>query len=398
MWKTVFLKEMTDALRDRKTLILTVLIPLLTMLGLVFFYESMIADPGDKTYTVAVNEKLPSEMNQMIKEVKNIKLETFDDPQQAVKDGEVNAYLELPKDADKMLQHQKSFAIKVHGYLTDEGSTIAVQMLQSLLEQYQNQLVEKRLKDDQINTSLIHPFEVQSVDMEVGGEGEEGEEGGGGGTTAMLLSILLPMILVTSVLSGALPAALDIVAGEKDRKSIEALFLTPVSKLQLLIGKWLAVSMFGILSGIVAIGMLLLSTLLFTEKLKQALNFGDQIWGIIGVMLAALIIFSFMVSIIELLISVVSGSVKEAQSYMSIIITLGVLPMFFTMRAGATQLDTYYFAIPFLNIHALCKQLMFGIIDPMSIALTLGSTALTVVILFVIVRSLFMKEKWMLAK
>ncbi|MCC9089649.1 MULTISPECIES: ABC transporter permease [Bacillus] len=391
MWKTVFLKEMTDALRDRKTLLLTVLIPLLTMLGLVFFYESMIADPGDETYTVAVNEKLPSEMNQMIKEVKNIHLETFDDPQQAVKDGEANAYLEMPKEADEMLQHQESFAIKIHGYTTDDDSVIAVQMLQSLLEQYQNQVVEKRLANDQINTSVIHPFEVQSVDVE---EGEEGENG----MTAMLLSILLPMILVTSVISGALPAALDIVAGEKDRKSIEALFLTPASRLQILIGKWLAVSMFGILSGIVAIGMLLLSTLLFTEKLKQALNFGDQMWSIIGVMFAALIIFSFMVSMIELLLSVVSGSVKEAQSYMSMIITLGVIPMFFTMRAGATQLDTYYFAVPFLNIHALCKQMMFGIIDPMSIALTLGSTALVVVILFVAVRVMFMKEKWMLAK
>ncbi|MCY7500486.1 ABC transporter permease [Bacillus pumilus] len=391
MWKTVFLKEMTDALRDRKTLLLTVLIPLLTMLGLVFFYESMIADPGDETYTVAVNEQLPTEMNQMIKAVKNLTLETFDDPQQAVKDGKANAYLEMPKEADDMLQHQQSFAIKIHGYTTDDDSVIAVQMLQSLLEQYQNQVVEKRLAADQINTSVIHPFEVQSVDVE---EGDEGENG----MTSMLLSILLPMILVTSVISGALPAALDIVAGEKDRKSIEALFLTPASRLQILIGKWLAVSMFGILSGIVAIGMLLLSTLLFTEKLKQALNFGDQMWSIIAVMFAALIIFSFMVSMIELLLSVVSSSVKEAQSYMSMIITLGVIPMFFTMRAGATQLDTYYFAIPFLNIHALCKQLMFGIIDPMAVTLTLGSSALAVVILFVIVRSLFMKEKWMLAK
>ncbi|MER3126745.1 ABC transporter permease [Bacillus pumilus] len=391
MWRTVFLKEMTDALRDRKTLLLTVLIPLLTMLGLVFFYESMIADPGDETYTVAVNEKLPTEMNQMIKEVKNLTLETFDDPQQAVKDGKANAYLEMPKKADDMLQHQQSFAIKIHGYTTDDDSVIAVQMLQSLLEQYQNQVVEKRLTADQINTSVIHPFEVQSVDVE---EGDEGENG----MTSMLLSILLPMILVTSVISGALPAALDIVAGEKDRKSIEALFLTPASRLQILIGKWLAVSMFGILSGIVAIGMLLLSTLLFTEKLKQALNFGDQMWSIIAVMFAALIIFSFMVSMIELLLSVVSSSVKEAQSYMSMIITLGVIPMFFTMRAGATQLDTYYFAVPFLNIHALCKQLMFGIIDPVAVTLTLGSSALAVVILFVIVRSLFMKEKWMLAK
>ncbi|TKI22998.1 ABC transporter permease [Bacillus pumilus] len=391
MWKTVFLKEMTDALRDRKTLLLTVLIPLLTMLGLVFFYESMIADPGNETYTVAVNEQLPTEMNQMIKEVKNLTLETFDDPQQAVKDGKANAYLEMPKEADDMLQHQQSFAIKIHGYTTDDDSVITVQMLQSLLEQYQNQVVEKRLAADQINTSVVHPFQVQAVDVE---EGEEGENG----MTSMLLSILLPMILVTSVISGALPAALDIVAGEKDRKSIEALFLTPASRLQILIGKWLAVSMFGILSGIVAIGMLLLSTLLFTEKLKQALNFGDQMWSIIGVMFAALIIFSFMVSMIELLLSVVSSSVKEAQSYMSMIITLGVIPMFFTMRAGATQLDTYYFAVPFLNIHALCKQLMFGIIDPMAVTLTLGSSALAVVILFVIVRSLFMKEKWMLAK
>ncbi|MBR0591301.1 ABC transporter permease [Bacillus sp. FSL W8-0920] len=391
MWKTVFLKEMTDALRDRKTLLLTVLIPLLTMLGLVFFYESMIADPGDKTYTVAVNEKLPTEMNQMIKEVKNLTLETFDDPQQAVKDGKANAYLEMPKEADDMLQHQQSFAIKIHGYTTDDDSVITVQMLQSLLEQYQNQVVEKRLAADQINTSVVHPFQVQAVDVE---EGDEGENG----MTSMLLSILLPMILVTSVISGALPAALDIVAGEKDRKSIEALFLTPASRLQILIGKWLAVSMFGILSGIVAIGMLLLSTLLFTEKLKQALNFGDQMWSIIAVMFAALIIFSFMVSMIELLLSVVSSSVKEAQSYMSMIITLGVIPMFFTMRAGATQLDTYYFAVPFLNIHALCKQLMFGIIDPMAVTLTLGSSALAVVILFVIVRSLFMQEKWMLAK
>ncbi|WP_339161110.1 ABC transporter permease [Bacillus sp. FSL M8-0277] len=391
MWKTVFLKEMTDALRDRKTLLLTVLIPLLTMLGLVFFYESMIADPGNETYTVAVNEQLPTEMNQMIKEVKNLTLETFDDPQQAVKDGKANAYLEMPKEADDMLQHQQSFAIKIHGYTTDDDSVITVQMLQSLLEQYQNQVVEKRLAADQINTSVVHPFQVQAVDVE---EGDEGENG----MTSMLLSILLPMILVTSVISGALPAALDIVAGEKDRKSIEALFLTPASRLQILIGKWLAVSMFGILSGIVAIGMLLLSTLLFTEKLKQALNFGDQMWSIIGVMFAALIIFSFMVSMIELLLSVVSSSVKEAQSYMSMIITLGVIPMFFTMRAGATQLDTYYFAVPFLNIHALCKQLMFGIIDPMAVTLTLGSSALAVVILFVIVRSLFMQEKWMLAK
>ncbi|MGA3882297.1 protein natB, partial [Bacillus pumilus] len=73
-----------------------------------------------------------------------------------------------------MLQHQQSFAIEIHGYTTDDDSVIAVEMLQSLLEQYQHQVVEKRLAADQINTSVIHPFEVQSVDVEEGNEEENG--------------------------------------------------------------------------------------------------------------------------------------------------------------------------------------------------------------------------------
>ncbi|MFB8733049.1 hypothetical protein ACEQPO_01460 [Bacillus sp. SL00103] len=123
---------MTDALRDRKTLLLTVLIPLLTMLGLVFFYESMIADPGDETYTVAVNEQLPTEMNQMIKEVKtsHLKLLMIAASCQRWK-GEC-----LPGNAERGRRHasaSKVIAIKIHGYTTDDDSVITVQIFAILI-------------------------------------------------------------------------------------------------------------------------------------------------------------------------------------------------------------------------------------------------------------------------
>lgn len=68
-----------------------------------------------------------------------------------------------------------------------------------------------------------------------------------------MLSAILPMLILTSIVSGAMPIALDIMAGEKDRKSIEALLLTPVSRNKVLVGKWLAVSTFGVASGVFAL-------------------------------------------------------------------------------------------------------------------------------------------------
>lgn len=86
-----------------------------------------------------------------------------------------------------------------------------MRLVQSALEQYKNEIVQKRLTSKHIDHSVIQPFSVQQK------EADEEQ-----GVSAIMLSAILPILLLTSIVSGAMPIALDIIAGEKDRKSIEA--------------------------------------------------------------------------------------------------------------------------------------------------------------------------------
>ncbi|OWV35252.1 protein natB [Bacillus spizizenii] len=282
MLSHIYKKEMIDALRDRKTILLTILVPMIMMLGLVFFYESMLSDKGEQ-YTLAVG-------------------------------------------------HQ------------------------------QKEAAEEK------------------------------------GASAIMLSAILPMLILTSIVSGAMPIALDIMAGEKDRKSIEALLLTPVSRNKVLVGKWLAVSTFGVASGVLALVFLILSTVLFTENLKTAFQLGDHMWSVIGASALIIVLSALLISAMELFISIISSSVKEAQSYMSFIVFLPMLPMFFILSKAPNQFDLSYFLIPFLNLHALFKQLLFGMVEPAAILYTSGTIAVLIAIFFLLARACFLKDKWVLPK
>ncbi|MCY8473765.1 ABC transporter permease [Bacillus halotolerans] len=382
----IYKKEMIDALRDRKTILLTILVPMITMLGLVFFYESMLSDKGEQ-YTIAVGQSLPSELEHKLKAIDEISVKTFAKPEQAVDDGKADVYLNVPKEFDSYITSMTSFEVDVYGSSVDQGSSNAMQLVQSALEQYKNEIVQERLTSKHIDHSVIQPFSVQQK------EADEEQ-----GVSAIMLSAILPMLLLTSIVSGAMPIALDIIAGEKDRKSIEALLLTPVSRNKVLVGKWLAVSTFGIASGVLSLIFLILCTVLFTEKLRTAFQLGDHLWVIIGASALIIVLSAMLIAAMELMISIISGTVKEAQSYMSLVVFLPIFPMFFIFNKAPNQIDLSYFFIPFLNLHALFKQLLFGMISPAAILYTCGTIVVLIAIFFLLARACFLKDKWVLPK
>ncbi|MEK3711559.1 ABC transporter permease [Bacillus sp. FSL K6-1005] len=382
----IYKKEMIDALRDRKTILLTILVPMITMLGLVFFYESMLSDKGEQ-YTIAVGHSLPSELENKLNAIEEISVKTFAKPEQAVDDGKADVYLNIPKEFDSYITSMTTFKVDVYGSSVDQGSSNAMQLVQSALEQYKNEIVQKRLTSKHIDHSVIQPFSVQQK------EADEEQ-----GVSAIMLSAILPMLLLTSIVSGAMPIALDIIAGEKDRKSIEALLLTPVSRNKVLIGKWLAVSTFGIASGVLSLIFLILCTVLFTEKLRTAFQLGDHLWVIIGASALIIVLSAMLIAAMELLTSIISGTVKEAQSYMSLVVFLPIFPMFFIFNKAPNQIDLSYFFIPFLNLHALFKQLLFGMINPAAILYTCGTIVVLTAIFFLLARACFLKDKWVLPK
>ncbi|PJZ01613.1 ABC transporter permease [Bacillus vallismortis] len=383
MLSHIYKKEMIDALRDRKTILLTILVPMITMLGLVFFYESILSDKGEQ-YTLAVGHSLPSALESKLNAINEISVKTFTNPEEAVDDGKADVYLNVPKEFDSYVNSMIPFKIEVYGNSIDQGP---MQLVQSALDQYKNEIVQERLTNKHIDQSVIQPFTIQQKEAD--------EEKG---ASAIMISAILPMLILTSIVSGAMPIALDIMAGEKDRKSIEALLLTPVSRNKMLVGKWLAVSTFGVVSGVLALVFFILSTVLFTENLRTAFQMGDHMWVVLGASALIIVLSALLISAMELFISIVSSSVKEAQSYTSFIVFLPMFPMFFIFSKAPNQFDLSYFVIPFLNLHALFKQLLFGVIDPAAILYTSGTIAVLIAIFFLLARAFFLKDKWVLPK
>src|SRR5690606_18128477 len=93
MFRKVYIKEMKDAFRDRRTLFLTVFLPIIMMTVLTFLYEVMISVDEDKTFLLAVEESITSEEEQLISFLPNVELVKSDNPEQVVKEGDAHAGL-----------------------------------------------------------------------------------------------------------------------------------------------------------------------------------------------------------------------------------------------------------------------------------------------------------------
>ncbi|MFC9276592.1 hypothetical protein ACFTRA_15705, partial [Bacillus spizizenii] len=83
---------------------------------------------------------------------------------------------------------------------------------------------------------------------------------------------------------------------------------------------------------------------------------------------------------------------------MSLVVFLPIFPMFFILSKAPNQFDLSYFLIPFLNLHALFKQLLFGMVEPAAILYTSGTIAVLIAIFFLLARACFLKDKWVLPK
>ena len=93
MLRKIYLKEMKDSFRDRRTLLLTVFFPILLMTGLTFFYESLVSDGDEVEYSLAVDSSMSSEEKDIVEGFEKIKLVSSEDPEQSVQKGEAHAAL-----------------------------------------------------------------------------------------------------------------------------------------------------------------------------------------------------------------------------------------------------------------------------------------------------------------
>ncbi|MDH2453765.1 MULTISPECIES: ABC transporter permease [Priestia] len=383
----IYKKELIDCLRDRKTIIFSVLIPILLNVGIIFFADKMMARDQTDSMSVAVTKNSDASVIDWLKNDDNIKVIESKNPLSAVEQGKALAALKIPGDFSSEMRNMKSPEVTVYIDSSSMNSGATADYIQNILNKHREAIVNERLDQLNVNSQTIAPFNVVE-------KGVSKEDDG----SLTMIAMFAPMIIIMGVLGGILPSANDIFAGEKERKTMEALLMSPVKRTQLLVGKWLTISTFGIISGLLSTLAFVLSVRYLTKVLNNALQLKGHFTTFIFSFLVSLTLLALLGAMVLCILSLLASSVKEAQSYTSQIMMVAILPYFLLMGKSVHELQPSGFLIPIYNVFALMKQLLYGVYDMQSLAYTIGSLSVCTVVLFTIGYTMFTKSRWVLGK
>lgn len=366
----VFRKEMIEALRDRRTIIVALVLPLLMMpvatLGIPYLAERQAAEFEDRPAAVAIvgGEHARALVDYGVQR-EWIRPVAVRDPPRALLARTVEAVLIIPEGFSDALS-KGTAKVTIMYDETDTASRVARERLQRLVATYSVSLTEQRLRRRGLRLRDLVPIEVDERNV-----ASKSRLGG------LLLAGLLPFFIAVWAVLGGQYAALDVGAGEKERRTIEALLVTPPPRWTLAAGKFLAITVAGLGAVLVVISVTLL-----TLRLGAAMRVGGldrtvvEISSSTGVLLVvtALMLVAFL-SAVELALSLVARSVREAQQYFTPVYLLFTLPAMAAQFLEGWARSSATYLLPGLNTVFALRGLLLGEWQWTDLALAVLSTA-----------------------
>ncbi|ASS76961.1 hypothetical protein CIG75_19945 [Tumebacillus algifaecis] len=384
----VLQKEITDLLRDRKTWVTSVLLPLLLIPGLMILIAKMQAGTEE-----AARNHIPiavigqqAEVEKAITSYEGIEVVKTDDPKQALADGEVRAVVEIDEQFAQKVQAKQPATVNILYNPAEQKSSIAQGVLKGLLDGLEQQLMAQRLAELNISAEAIKPLDVQTVDVSTDDQ-----------KAGSFLGFIVPLLLIVSCVTGALPAATDLMAGEKERGTLEALLTTPVNGMAILTGKLITTSLMGFVSAIAStIAMVIAAKILPSVLGGEADGFGLSLSflsaGNVALMLVMLLGLAVMFASLMLCVSSLAKSFKEAQTYLAPFMIVAMVPVYATMFTSPQDAPLSYYFLPVVNATMMVKELLYGTVDFTHITYVLGSTLLYAAIAVGVASKLFRRE------
>lgn len=386
---TVFKKELKDMIRDKRTIVSTIIVPMIILPVLYFFMgngvDSIEKDVTENLTVGIVNYTENKEdflKNNIFIQDEAIKINNTEDAKEELKKGNIRIAIEIDENYEEKLLNNEKINVKVYYDSTKMTSSSSVSIIENYFNIFNSNLLAKRLSSLGINPDIITPTVIENMDV--------APEEVKGNTT---LSMIVPMLLAVLLATAGAPAAIDLIVGERERKTFEPLLSTKADRLSILLGKYFAISTFSAISLIssmmgVFIGMKV-SPSMFGENLSIVSN-----TSVVAIILAilAVILFGFICSSIQMILSAFAKTIKEGNTYVSFLTFAIMIPAYATMFMQPGDVETYMAFIPALNIIALLKMVIGNMLDYNYIILTVLSSIVFLVICLIITFKLFKKE------
>ena len=357
---SIFKKELIDVLRDRRTLIFMVVIPILItpllVIGSIKFQEYQNKKSEEKILKIAyINDSEDSLTKQLLSDQKGVKIiegVQLDSIESYIKSDSLQGGLYLGKGFLKKIKTNSSGDVKIY-YKSSDLMSKSKKRIQAALDVYKEKIIAERLKQLNVDGQILEPITITNIDMATAKE-----------TLGKAIGGFIPYVLVMFIFLEAMYPAIDLGAGEKERGSLETLLSSPATKFEITMGKLLVVSLTGIVSGLVSV-LGISSSLFFIDKIPvqiqetilELIN-PFMIFSIIILMIPIAIFFASML----LSISFYARSFKEAQSLMGPLNMVIIVPLFLSLGPGM-EMDHATALMPLINVGLLTKEILAGSVE-----------------------------------
>ncbi|HEX8438846.1 ABC transporter permease subunit/CPBP intramembrane protease [Archangium sp.] len=363
---TLFRKDLLEALRDRRTLLLLVGLPLLLypllLVATALMSGALARDLQEKPLKLAVWGPAPASLLEKLEGAERVE---WVERRESIPEAPA-------QEARKLLDERKATAVLAltpvpgaDGNLSlelyfDSGrppSGVARRRLNTVLDEVRQQAVRVRFENAGLSPRLAEPLQVKESDFR---------------SVGLFLGAMLPYLLLLALVMAGFYPAIDVTAGEKERGTLQTLLCAPVRPLEVVLGKYGVVSVFTLGGALLNLGGMGLAIV----GLVGASGTVGKVQVSLGVLVAAfgaLVPLAMLVSAVLVAVGVMARSFKEGQNYLTPVL-LGVLVLAHGAMMPGVELTPKLALVPILNVALLLRELLTAKVETGLFALVFTST------------------------
>lgn len=345
---TVFKKELKDMFRDRRTVVISLIIGTLLgpvlMFGMIKMIANRVSTQMEKPLTLPVvgAEHAPNLVSWL--QGQNIIIKPApENIDAAIADQSEDVVMRISPEYGTQWRKSMPAKVELIHDSTRQDASIPVDRIENLLENYGRTVGTLRLLARGVSPTAIQAVQIAHRDLATP-QSRAGQ-----------FLFFLPYLLIFTAFIGGAYLIIDVTAGERERQSLEPLLATPASRAAIMSGKILAACTFGLLS-------LIITLIAFKVCFLFSSGLGVKVELLLSTIVLLLLVLIPILLIGACLLTLIAASVKsvkEAQSYMSILMMLPIIPTIILM-ANPVKNQLWMFAVPFLSQNQMILKLVRG--------------------------------------
>lgn len=378
LWN-ILKKELRELFRDKKSLAMMLVIPIfipLLVIGMSALFEAQVSKDISEYNKIGFAYEMTEEEKSIAKEM-NIEIVNGNEEElkQKYDNGEINLYV---------TKQNSKYIINTDG---SDNSTFASSLMETYFNTYKQYLQQSYLQENNINSNEV--LNIITVEENVLEQDNYFAD--------YIKNYAFLFIMMAITVSATYPAT-DTTAGERERGTLETLLTFPIKSKDIIVGKFLGVTVSSIITGIISLALAIIS-LMLTKNMFSIYEGIDIMYSPITILFAVIVIiaYSFFISGLCIAIASTSKTFKEAQSALTPLTFISFFPGMIAFMMGITTTPILSI-VPFLNFTLIFTDINNGTINLLNIGLMAISTIIYISLVFTHIIKQYKSEKVLFAK